>query len=232
MYAIGDQVDGYVLTERGWVPRLDLDPSPHRPGHVVNGSILTGGLQWKPLRTNPLAPYAVGDVVEGYVLVPSGEWTPLANQTRDASGALVNRPAPRHEAPATPARTSRRTAAQRPATPRTAAPRTSAQHTASPQHATATHTTVAVPRTAAPATARPQGQLAPQPWQPTPGEYHVGQIVNGHILTADRGWVPLSGPMRRQQPQGTTRASALKGCLAPTIAGAVIVISMLSKCGN
>lgn len=84
-YLVGDTVDDFVLTETGWVPKLDLDPSPYRPGDVVNASMLTAQLVWEPVRLAPRAPYRAGDVVEDYLLTPSGDWRPLSQVVKDHS---------------------------------------------------------------------------------------------------------------------------------------------------
>ena len=235
MYAIGDQVEDYVLTERGWVPRLDLDTSPHRPGHVVNGSILTGDLEWRPLRTAPVAPYQVGDVVEDYVLVPSGDWRPLADQMRDTSGATVARQAapaqPRQSEPVPTQRTARPTT-QRP-TQRQPAQRTATTATAQPATARpATARPVAAQRTAAPSTlqSRPQPAQAPA--------YRIGQVVSGHILTPDRGWVPLPGstpagprPQTREQQQEQAKKSSAGCAVTSLIIGLIVLSSFTKGCG-
>ncbi len=210
-YAIGDQVDGYVLTDRGWVPRLELDTSPFRPGHVVNDAILTGALEWQPLRTAPSAPYRVGDVVDGYVLVPSGDWLPLAGQVRDRAGAVLQ---------ATPAKAE-------PA-PRTASVRTStagAQAQPRPQ---------AQPRaqTPRPRTQTSQPQQVSSQAQP---QYRVGQVVNGQVLTADRGWVPLP-QVRRPAPRpvpGSHTAKKNNDATGRVLFGvvAIIVVALLRACG-
>lgn len=197
-YAIGDQVDGYVLTERGWVPRLELDTSPFRPGHVVNDAILTGALEWRPLRTAPVAPYEVGDVVEGYVLVPSGDWLPLAGQVRDSSGA------PRATTLPDGSTTQARSAASVRTTQTQARPQT-----------------------------RPRAQARPQP-QPQP-QYRIGQVVSGHVLTADRGWVPLPrGQAQRAPGRPATKSPATKNNdtigRVLFVAVAIIVLMLIRSC--
>ena len=218
-YAIGDQVEDYVLTERGWVPQLDLDTSPFRPGHVVNDAILTGALQWQPLRTAPVAPYQVGDVVEGYVLVPSGDWVPLAGQVRDRSGAQTAAPAKPTTAPTTQ---PRRTAGAQTAQPQPQpAPqvRAQTQPAARPQ---AQPRPQARPRTQTPrSTPQPRPQQAPRPSaQP---QYRVGQVVNGRVLTADRGWVPLTRPQTKTAAKSSVSGRALFGVLV-----AIVVIIVRS----
>lgn len=218
-YAIGDQVDDYVLTEQGWVPRLELDTSPFRPGHVVNDAILTETLEWRPLRTAPSAPYQIGDVVEGYVLVPSGGWQPLAGQLRDRSGAL-------------PATTAESTAKARPtASVRTTQTQTRPRAQAQPR-----------PQTPArPQTQRPRVQpSSPQPQVSRPAQtqvqYRVGQVVDGHVLTPDRGWVPWSQAQRRPSPRpaSTPTKNRSNDALGRALFGAiaVIVFILLRSCGG
>ncbi len=210
-YAIGDQVEDHVLTEQGWVPRLELDTSPFRPGHVVNDAILTGALEWQPLRTAPAPPYQVGDVVEGYVLTPSGYWLPLAGQVRDRSGAPLQTAAVPVE-PAAPK-------AQRTASART----TRTQTQARPQARTR------------PQTHQPQAQAGrPQPQRgssPAPVQYRVGQVVDGHVLTADRGWVPLSQAQRPPAPgRPATKSNDTTSRVLFAVV-AVIVLILLRSCG-
>jgi hypothetical protein len=213
-YAIGDQVEGYVLTEQGWVPRLELDPSPFRPGHVVNDAILTGALEWQPLRVAPDPPYRVGDVVEGYVLVPSGDWLPLPGQVRDRSGAALSATA----VPAGPAA---------PKAQRTASARTTQTQT-QPQPRAQTHQ----PRTqtSSAQTASPQPRRVSSP---APARYRVGQVVDGHLLTADRGWVPLSQVQRRPAPAAgrpAAKSGDTTGRVLLAVIG-VIVLILLRSCG-
>ncbi|MCL2848977.1 MAG: hypothetical protein FWE61_02880 [Micrococcales bacterium] len=211
-YTLGDEVDGYVLTKDGWVPRLDLDTSLFRPGHVVNGALLTGGLVWEPIRTAPAPPYRVGDVVEEYILVPCGDWVPLAGQLRDQQGAKVA-PVVMPTQSAQPRRT---------ASARTTQTQTRPHVADRPVRQAQTHTTrtQAQPRAQAqPGNAQPQSAYAQQVRtasghplqahapgyaQPSGPQYRVGQVVDGHILTAERGWVRLT---ESAQPTSNNKAA-------------------------
>ncbi|MBU4213121.1 MAG: hypothetical protein KJ792_00520 [Actinobacteria bacterium] len=221
-YSIGDALDGYVLTARGWVSALDLDPSPYRPGDVVNGYMLGSDLDWQPLRNPAAAPYRTGDVVDGYTLTPAGDWRPLGEVSRHADGSTAGR-----AGVGGPARAVRATAAAAAAASAassgpnaSAAQRTQARAaqaaavTAAQRTATATRRTAAGPRAqTAPATPRPTAArstaaAAGQPGQPAV-TYRIGDKVNGYVLTPS-GWVPLSGPTRRG-PAGSPRAAKKSG---------------------
>jgi len=220
-YAIGDQVDHYVLTKGGWVPQLDLDTSPFRPGHVVNDAILTADLQWVPLRTSPSVPYRVGDVVDSYVLVPSGDWVPLAGQLRDRSGAKV---APAASPAATKTPEPRRTASARtthtqtrphvadqpvPQAHRQAQALTHQVRTQTPSHVQPGQLGSYQPGSQQPPPYSPAQQPGPgRPFPPAhqPGpapQYRIGQVVDGHVLTADRGWVPIPEQAARSTGSGS-----------------------------
>ncbi|MCL2091059.1 MAG: hypothetical protein FWH11_07545 [Micrococcales bacterium] len=227
-YVIGDQVEDYVLTERGWVPRLELDTSPFRPGHVVNDAILTGTLEWRPLRTAPVAPYQVGDVVEGYVLVPSGDWLPLAGQVKDRSGAALRATA----VPAEPTAEARRTASVR-----TTQTQARAQTQSAPQARTQTRPRPQPqPR---PQTHQPRAQTVTPTYRPSsspqrvsqPGaQPRIGQVVDGRVLTADRGWVPLSQVQRetgRPAPRPTTAAAKNNDMIGRALIGMVLLIFVI-----
>lgn len=225
-YVIGDAVDGYELTAGGWVPRLELDPSPYRPGDVVNGHLLTADLSWVPLRTAPRAPYRVGDLVEGYVLVPSGDWRPLDAMTRAAGGedrrgarttsrrtGLTGRPpaalAGQPSAGPGTASTSTRPTSTTSAAPARSHTQTQARTSTQTQGPapTSTQTQRAAPtstQTQRPAPTSTRGQN-PAPTStrgqnpaPTARQYRIGDTANGYVLTA-AGWVPQSA-MRPAAP--------------------------------
>jgi len=203
-YAIGEMVDGYVLTERGWVPRLDLDTSPFRPGHVVNGAILTSTLEWQPLRADPTGPQQVGDVVENHVLTPSGDWKPLTEQLRDRTGAQVPGLTTDGTTPASPGGPQASTAPQPSARPQT----------------------------------QPRPQPQPQPTHRPRPTYRVGQVVNGHVLTADRGWVPVPagrvpgrpGPATSSRQETTAQKSGIGGAVG-AIAAIAAILALSQSCG-
>lgn len=257
-YVIGDSLDGYVLTATGWVPALQLDPSPYRPGHVVNGYMLGADLEWRPLRTATSAPYRVGDVVDGYALTPAGDWRPLDEITpageRPAAGRAADGPdrAVRAAVAASAAAgaTARRTnasAAQR-AQARAArdaavtASRQAAIGAAAPRAQTASAT--ARPTTAgsnlaqpnpgrAPAAVRTGGAPATSSTPAPQATYRMGDKVNGYVLTPS-GWVPATTATRRKPAAGTPAKPAGKkngpSFVPVLIVVAIIVFNVLRSC--
>lgn len=256
-YMIGDSLDGYVLTATGWIPALQLDPSPYRPGHVVNGYMLGADLEWRPLRTAAAAPYRVGDVVDGYALTPAGDWRPLgeitpgaersaAGRAADGPGRAVRAAASASAAAATAADHPNASAAQR----SQARAARDAAVTASQRAAAGAARTAAAPRVqTAPATRRPTA-AKPNPGgartnvrsggasaaSTTPGQqvtYRVGDKVNGYVLTPS-GWVPATTATRRKPAAGTQAKPAGKSnasSFVPVLVViAIIVFNVLRSC--
>lgn len=244
-YMIGDALDGYVLTARGWVAALELDPSPYRPGDVVNGYMLGSDLDWRPLRNPAVAPYRTGDVVDGYTLTPAGDWRPLGEVNRHADGSTAGR-----AGVGGPARAVRATAAAAAAaTAATGGPNASAAQrsqaraaqdaaaTAARRTATAARRTAAGPRVqTAPATPRPTA-AARQPTAATAGSpgqpavtYRIGDKVNGYVLTP-AGWVPL-GARARQQPArpGQTGKKGASALVPVLFFVGIVLFNILRSC--
>jgi hypothetical protein len=208
-YAIGAVVDDYALTADGWVPLIELDPSPFRPGDVVNGHLLSGDLTWLPLRTNPTQPYRVGDVVADHVLVPAGEWRPLTSVTRTqgadrrrrdrAAGPQV-RVVPAPAATGMAQASTHQVSSQAPAQGRAAAVSLAqgSTHQVSSQPAARTATAGMAP--AGTRQASSQRPTAPaRRRQAAAPQYRLGDTANGYVLTA-AGWVPQTSAAGRAAP--------------------------------